>query len=117
MIVDGSGIGWTKLTGAGGGGCAFSILKPWIRGNGKEKVEKTLEEEGFVTYEATLGGDGVGVLWPAAVGKGEDRWEVTKEAFLQAEGSEGLEALVGVKTVGSGRNGWGFWREWMPEEA
>lgn len=27
-IIDHAGIGWTKLTGAGGGGCAITILKP-----------------------------------------------------------------------------------------
>jgi mevalonate kinase len=27
-IIDHTGIGWTKLTGAGGGGCAITILKP-----------------------------------------------------------------------------------------
>ncbi|KAF3005725.1 Mevalonate kinase [Curvularia kusanoi] len=27
-LIDHTGIGWTKLTGAGGGGCAISIIKP-----------------------------------------------------------------------------------------
>jgi len=27
-LIDHTGIGWTKLTGAGGGGCAITILKP-----------------------------------------------------------------------------------------
>ncbi|RMY22254.1 hypothetical protein D0866_11995, partial [Hortaea werneckii] len=27
-LVDQSGVGWTKLTGAGGGGCAITLLKP-----------------------------------------------------------------------------------------
>ncbi|KAF3934073.1 hypothetical protein ABW19_dt0205747 [Dactylella cylindrospora] len=118
QIVDGSGIGWTKLTGAGGGGCAFSILKQGMKDQEKLQleVEDKLQKEGFVTYEATLGGDGVGVLWPASAGRGDERWEITREIFLEAEGSEGVEALVGVKTLGTGRLGWGFWREWLPEE-
>ncbi|KAK6334156.1 Mevalonate kinase [Orbilia brochopaga] len=119
QIVDGSGIGWTKLTGAGGGGCAFSILKPGgpVEEAKKIAVEETLREEGMVTYEATLGGDGVGVLWPAMAGRGDERWAITKEMFLEAEGSDGIEGLVGVRTLGTGRLGWGFWREWLPEEA
>ncbi|KAF3929132.1 hypothetical protein ABW20_dc0110148 [Dactylellina cionopaga] len=120
QIVDGSGIGWTKLTGAGGGGCAFSVLRPLlgpIDEAKKVKVEETLREEGMVTYEATLGGDGVGVLWPAMAGKQDERWAITREMFMEADGSEGLESLVGTKTLGSGRLGWGFWREWLPEEA
>ncbi|KAF3927058.1 hypothetical protein AA313_de0201542 [Arthrobotrys entomopaga] len=120
QIVDGSGIGWTKLTGAGGGGCSFSVLRP-LCGPADEakkvKVEETLAEEGMVTYEATLGGDGVGVLWPSAAGKPEERTPITREMFLAAEGSEGVETLVGVKSLGTGRIGWGFWREWLPEEA
>lgn len=128
QIVDGSGVGWTKLTGAGGGGCAFSILRPnsFVGGQGvddeeKERVEGVLKEEGFDIYEATLGGDGVGVLWPALAGKGGveggERYEITREKFLEVEGSEGVEALVGVKQLGTGRGAWGFWREWLPEEA
>ncbi|KAF3920625.1 hypothetical protein ABW21_db0204025 [Orbilia brochopaga] len=119
QIVDGSGIGWTKLTGAGGGGCAFSILKPGgpIEEAKKIAVEETLREEGMVTYEATLGGDGVGVLWPAMAGRGDERSTITKEMFLEAEGSDGIEGLVGVRALGTGRLGWGFWREWLPEEA
>ncbi|EWC44619.1 hypothetical protein DRE_06608 [Drechslerella stenobrocha 248] len=119
QIVDGSGIGWTKLTGAGGGGCAFSILKPGgpVEQAKKAAVEETLEEEGMVTYEATLGGDGVGVLWPAMAGRGEERYAITREMFLEVKDSEGVEGLVGVRTLGTGRQGWGFWREWLPEEA
>jgi mevalonate kinase len=30
-LIDHAGIGWTKLTGAGGGGCAITILKPASR--------------------------------------------------------------------------------------
>ena len=29
-LIDHTGIGWTKLTGAGGGGCAITILKPQL---------------------------------------------------------------------------------------
>ncbi|EPS37098.1 hypothetical protein H072_9296 [Dactylellina haptotyla CBS 200.50] len=120
QIVDGSGIGWTKLTGAGGGGCAFSVLRP-LCGPADEakkvKVEETLAEEGMVTYDSTLGGDGVGVLWPSMAGKPDERYHITREMFLAAEGNEGVEALVGVTSLGTGRLGWGFWREWLPEEA
>ncbi|ORY16276.1 ribosomal protein S5 domain 2-type protein [Clohesyomyces aquaticus] len=44
-LIDHTGIGWTKLTGAGGGGCAITILKPQptavygnVNGNGNGTI-------------------------------------------------------------------------------
>lgn len=98
-IIDHAGIGWTKLTGAGGGGCAITILKPELiesdspthtpspprfsNGTKPQKktstkhkskafleLERTLKAEGFEIFETTLAGDGVGVLWPAVIQNG-----------------------------------------------
>jgi mevalonate kinase len=94
-LIDHAGIGWTKLTGAGGGGCAITILKPEclldeIEGSdgaphptqNSSSTPKTrkrsgsmvlhnlrseLEKEGFEIFPTTLAGDGVGVLWPAVL--------------------------------------------------
>jgi mevalonate kinase len=94
-LIDHAGIGWTKLTGAGGGGCAITILKPESiesdspvsaveaprfsnsnQQSGSPKrhksktlveLEKSLKAEGFELFETTLAGDGVGVLWPAVI--------------------------------------------------
>ena len=63
-LVDHEGIGWTKLTGAGGGGCAITLLRPGISVERMKRLEKTLGEEGYGKFETTLGCDGVGVLWP-----------------------------------------------------
>lgn len=130
-LVDHAGIGWTKLTGAGGGGCAITILKPSVltskakaqskEGSPKrqqiyEDLEESLEEEGFETFETTLAGDGVGILWPAVLhnSTGEEGGDVIdQEKFLKAEGNEGIEELVGIKNSvnDSGvREGWRFWR-------
>jgi len=107
-LVDHTGIGWTKLTGAGGGGCSITLLKPGIKEAVKAGLNRTLDSEGFERYETELGGDGVGVLWPAVV----DGEEITQEMFLNAEGVDGVESLVGVKAIGD-VNGWRFWR--LPE--
>ncbi|EMC91459.1 hypothetical protein BAUCODRAFT_79905 [Baudoinia panamericana UAMH 10762] len=123
-LVEEAGVGWTKLTGAGGGGCAITLLKPSSpserssHSNGDvahgagtstnsdalEKLERRLEEEDFAKYETTLGGDGVGVLYPAVI-DGED---IDQDLFLAVEGREGVEALMAGK--GKEGEGWKYWR-------
>nr|OQO20001.1 hypothetical protein B0A51_12263 [Rachicladosporium sp. CCFEE 5018] len=119
-LVDEAGVGWTKLTGAGGGGCAITLLRPTpstnhstssqLNGEAAHEpedpmrlLEQKLQDEGFERYETTLGGDGVGVLYPAIV----DDVEIHQEEFLTAEGRQGIEELVGA-----GRDGeaWKYWR-------
>lgn len=143
-LIDHAGIGWTKLTGAGGGGCAITILKPEAssrpvsRHNNSDgaaasgsdgaskksktlcELEKRLANEGFEKFETTLAGDGVGVLWPAVlhnVSGEEGGQEIDQDKFMEAEGNEGIEKLVGVNMTlpdGEGtadcREGWRFWR-------
>ena len=111
-LVDTVGIGWTKLTGAGGGGCAITLLKSSLESEDLEKLEEKLEKENFERFEITLGGDGVGVLWPAVLQNDSNEKggeEIDQEKFLNAEGREGVEALVGVGTL-ERREGWKFWR-------
>ncbi|KAL1302091.1 hypothetical protein AAFC00_002528 [Neodothiora populina] len=131
QLVDESGVGWTKLTGAGGGGCTFTILKPEDsattdvhtdstkkrprRGQALKDLEAQLETEGFEKFETTLGGDGVGVLWPAVLYNGTDEpggEEIDQEKFVAAVDREGVERLVGVAAdePGATREGWKFWR-------
>ncbi|KAK5112915.1 hypothetical protein LTR62_003737 [Meristemomyces frigidus] len=117
-LVDQSGVGWTKLTGAGGGGCAITLLRPEqpAPSNGTrsstqtighstalEDLEHRLREEGFAKYETTLGGDGVGVLYPAVI-NGE---EIDQDIFLGVESREGVEELVGGR---DDRDAWKYWR-------
>ncbi|KAK3715745.1 Mevalonate kinase [Vermiconidia calcicola] len=123
-LVDQAGVGWTKLTGAGGGGCAITLLKPEsakqsgqlngeaAHADGQSSstssplrdLERQLEEEGFKKYETTLGGDGVGILYPAVL----NDEEIDQEMFLMAEGVGGVEELV------SGRNDQHAWKYWRP---
>lgn len=114
-LVDHEGIGWTKLTGAGGGGCAITLLKPGVSKERMQGLEEQLAEEGYGKFETTLGCDGVGVLWPAVLKNGiEDDMggeEIDQEKFLNAEGIEGVEELVGVHgESGEDREAWKFWR-------
>lgn len=109
-LVDGVGIGWTKLTGAGGGGSAITLLKPGASPAKLRELEGKLDAENFERFQTTLGGDGVGVLYPAVL-KHEDAEdggeEIDQEKFLQAEGEDGVEQLVGA---GGNNEGWQFWR-------
>jgi mevalonate kinase len=80
-----------------------------------ERLERRLEEENYAQFETTLGGDGVGVLWPAILKNGteedeEGGMEIDVERFLNAEGVEGVEKLVGVHGHGGESEGWKFWR-------
>lgn len=120
-LVDQAGVGWTKLTGAGGGGCAITLLKPSgaqgtqlngeaaheplsMKDSPMDKLYDQLAEEGFERYETTLGGDGVGVLYPAII----NDEEIHEDMFLTVEGREGVEELV------SGKNDPGAWKYWRP---
>ncbi|KFA62899.1 hypothetical protein S40285_02271 [Stachybotrys chlorohalonatus IBT 40285] len=114
-LVDHEGIGWTKLTGAGGGGCSITLLRSDVPRHKLTKLEHQLETENYEKFETTLGGDGVGVLWPAILKNGTDEdeeggMEIDLEKFLNAEGTEGVEKLVGVHGHGGEREGWKFWR-------
>lgn len=111
-LVDLAGVGWTKLTGAGGGGSAITLLKPTAPPAALRSLESKLDSENFERYQTTLAGDGVGVLWPAVLRNGTDEEggeEIDQEKFLNADGREGVERLVGVG-VHEKREGWKFWR-------
>lgn len=114
-LIDHEGIGWTKLTGAGGGGCSITLMRPGVPKEKLKRLDEQLAEEGYDKYETTLGGDGVGVLWPAVLKNGtaedeEGGMEIDVDRFLNAEGTEGVEKLVGVHGHGGEREGWKFWR-------
>ncbi|KAI9369919.1 ribosomal protein S5 domain 2-type protein [Aspergillus egyptiacus] len=111
-LVDYDDIGWTKLTGAGGGGCAITLLRPELKADSLQKLKDQLDEENFGIYETTLGGDGIGVLWPAVLRNGTDEEggeEIDQQKFEMADGTEGIERLVGVG-VEERREGWKFWK-------
>ena len=115
-LVDDADVGWTKLTGAGGGGSAITLLKPESSPEALCELEEKLDIENFERFETTLGGDGVGVLWPAILRSGDEDEEeggeeIDQEKFLKVMGREGVERLVGVgRKDQEKREGWKFWR-------
>ena len=112
-IVDSCDAGWTKLTGAGGGGSAITLLKPEALPETLRDLEARLEAEDFEKYETMLGGDGVGVLFPAVLidrGEEDGGLEINQDKFLEAKGDKGVESLVGVGGREEEKDGWKFWR-------
>ncbi|RMZ87972.1 hypothetical protein DV736_g4792, partial [Chaetothyriales sp. CBS 134916] len=110
-LVDYANIGWTKLTGAGGGGCAITLLKSDVDPDVLARLQAKFEEEGFEEYRTTLGGDGVGILYPAVLHNGTDEKggeEIDQQKFLNAESEQDIERLVGVGTTEK-RPEWKFW--------
>ena len=103
-LVDIADVGYTKLTGAGGGGSAITLLKANCPPANLKNLERSLDEENFERFEATLGGAGVGVLWPALL-HGQ---EIDTQGFLEAKGSAAIEELVGANGD-EGQQGWRFW--------
>lgn len=111
-LVDYAGIGWTKLTGAGGGGCAITLLKNHVTLEHIEQLQHDFEAAGFEEYKTTLGGDGVGILYPAILRNGTDEMggeEINMQKFLKAETAEDIEKLAGVG-IREKRPEWKFWR-------
>lgn len=113
-LVDEADIGWTKLTGAGGGGCAMTLVRPDAAPEAVTKLKEQLAEEGYKKYQTTLGGDGIGVLYPAVLRNGseddeEGGEEIDQQKFENAEGHAGIERLVGVG-FHEKREGWKFWK-------
>ncbi|CAD6890623.1 unnamed protein product [Tilletia controversa] len=52
----------TKLTGAGGGGCAVTLIPDDLQDTELAELIAELQSRGFVCYETSVGGPGVGVL-------------------------------------------------------
>ncbi|KAG5518610.1 hypothetical protein PMAC_003008 [Pneumocystis sp. 'macacae'] len=61
-IVNDYNIGWTKLTGAGGGGCVVILLREELNDHDIRKFQLELISNGFDVYKVILGDKGVGIL-------------------------------------------------------
>ncbi|KAK9470353.1 ribosomal protein S5 domain 2-type protein [Dipodascopsis tothii] len=102
IACDEHAVGETKLTGAGGGGCAITLLHDDVAADRLDALRARLEGDGFRMYETILGGAGVGCLFPGA---GVPAAAFSDEALLALAGRDEVEAAVGVGGVA----GWSFW--------
>lgn len=98
-IGDTHKIGATKLTGAGGGGCAITLVSDKASDEQLAEAKSEFEERGFTSYKTQLGGKGVGVLFDA------DDKVFSAEAFVKYESRDVIEENIGTSFV----PGWRFW--------
>lgn len=99
IIADELALGATKLTGAGGGGCAITLLKEELGDEQLNKARRVLSEAGFETFSVVLGGKGVGML-------SSDNFDgkvFSPELLLGFESREAIETAIGGATE------WRYW--------
>ncbi|KAI1958642.1 Mevalonate kinase [Ophidiomyces ophidiicola] len=56
QLADITKVGWAKLTGAGGGGCAIVLLHPDVSENALRRFDQEIANEGFKKASGCLGG-------------------------------------------------------------
>ena len=101
-LVDQQGLGWSKLTGGGGGGCHFAVLNPAAPHNRLGLVEKSLKDEGYARYETLLGGRGAGYI-----GLAEGEAQAIGDMMRSTQDASDVEAHIGV-TAGPRAALWKF---------
>ncbi|CAH6718289.1 mevalonate kinase [[Candida] jaroonii] len=99
-IGDLNKIGVTKLTGAGGGGCAITLVYEDVDEEIIKSTLKTYESKGFASYETSLGGKGVGALFSHSE---ESVFDI--ETFANLKTREEIESLLHINEIKE----WKFW--------
>ncbi|OBA20870.1 mevalonate kinase [Metschnikowia bicuspidata var. bicuspidata NRRL YB-4993] len=102
VITERHQLGATKLTGAGGGGCAITVVDDAVSESDLDSVSKELAAKGFETFQAMLGGKGVGML---SADDCADTSIFTAESLAAYESREHIEQRIGASAV----PGWKFW--------
>ncbi|GEQ71132.1 hypothetical protein JCM33374_g4813 [Metschnikowia sp. JCM 33374] len=102
IITEKHKLGATKLTGAGGGGCAITILHDAATETDVERISGELCAKGFETFQATLGGKGVGML---RADNCAEKSIFTSEKLAALASRDHIEELIGPSNV----EGWRFW--------
>ncbi|KAF4589187.1 mevalonate kinase [Ophiocordyceps camponoti-floridani] len=101
-LVDHNGLGWTKLTGSGGGGCCIALKQPGVSEDDLSALRRRLLDENYQLLETTLGGEGVGLLC-----NGARESDIDVDDFVAAEDTDGIEVVI---NRGKARGeGWKFW--------
>lgn len=93
-------IGETKLTGAGGGGCAITLVREGVSEASMEKLKAKFEKHEFETFETSLGGKGVAMLQGKMFTD-----EMTVEALMGMDSREEIEKRYGCSSV----EAWRYW--------
>ena len=117
-LADAAGLGWTKLTGAGGGGCAIILLRPVTSEDVMKKFEQKIAELGFEKHDAVLGAAGVGIRGRNLAGSGLESQgrDVDEQRFAKVETCD-TERLVGLGGRENEGDAWRFWGRERPRRS
>ncbi len=85
----------TKLTGAGGGGCAVTLLPDAFEQDKVRELVGELSDAGFKCYETRVGGDGFGVRLPTSAEDAAEARIRFQQVNLSAELADWAEAQHG----------------------
>ncbi|KAK6459196.1 mevalonate kinase [Scheffersomyces xylosifermentans] len=105
IISDTWKLGATKLTGAGGGGCAITLVDDDVTEEVIEKGIAEFEKEGFDTFETSLGGKGVGALAYSDVPEELRERIFSPEVFCAYSDRLEIENALSTDNL----TGWRFW--------
>lgn len=96
MLTDELQIGQTKLTGAGGGGCAITLLNDNVADEALRELKQQYAALGFEPFETILGGKGVGFF---------DKVKLQPQEFLAFKDRDEIELKLQARDF----KDWTFW--------
>ncbi|CCG20743.1 Erg12 protein [Candida orthopsilosis Co 90-125] len=102
MIGEEMKIGATKLTGAGGGGCAITLVNDGVEEPVIHQAMLEYERQGFESFETSLGGKGVGMLFQS---DSADDKKFSQDSFCSYANRLEIETALAVENVAE----WKFW--------
>ncbi|ABN64635.2 mevalonate kinase [Scheffersomyces stipitis CBS 6054] len=105
IITDTSKLGSTKLTGAGGGGCAITLVDEDVSEADIAQGIAELEKEGYECFETSLGGKGVGSLSFEDVPQELRSTVFSPEKFCAYSDRIEIEKVLSTNAL----EGWRYW--------
>lgn len=105
LICNAYGVGATKLTGAGGGGCTITLLRDDVSDEELDLAKKELEINGFKTFSAILGDKGVGMLRAQDLDEEDVAVKFSASLFSDLNTRKDIELLVGASVLKE----WRYW--------
>ncbi|KAI3402660.2 ERG12 [Candida oxycetoniae] len=103
IVSDRHKLGATKLTGAGGGGCAITLVSEDADEADIHNAMNELSEAGFESFETALGGKGVGMLFMDDVTNNKDT--LAAKLFSNYESPFDIEDAAIIENIPQ----WRFW--------
>ena len=90
------------MTGAGGGGCAITLVNDDVEESVIHNAIKEFEDSGYESFETSLGGKGVGILFHEDL---DDATKFSESQFCNYVDRAAIEDSLGMANVKE----WKFW--------